>query len=693
MKPTLFTFSLFTFSLLLLLIQTATAQWEQSNGPTGGYITHMIQDSSGILFASTGWGGIFRSIDGGDTWASAEEGLTWPGSSLVANDTAVFTSSNGIARSFDSGETWEQSNNGLDNTDVGSLTVNTQGHIYAGVIQGTNGDAGVYISIDNGESWTFKSLLGLAYMETIEVAVNDSNHIFVGGPGIVVRSTDNGDTWEDISPVNGIYYVRTIEFDSSGVIYVGGTFDGGLFRSEDNGATWTTLMTDEVFSISINSENEVFAATGTGVYMSVNGIDWVLLDDAPPVTVHCLLADNDDTLFAGCYGVYRSFDDGINWEKSSDGMVSTIVWSMDATQSGVLFAVTDSLWRSDDDGENWENVSDGFFGTDMQSKVVAGPNGVEYVVTNQGFEGRLYQSLDDGDTWQLLFAYSSSFSDVKINSQGDIFVATDYSGLWRSTDGGANFMMTGFDGVSIEAMVIGNEGTILVGTGSPSYYVYRSVDNGDTWSPSYTMFSWGGAQYFATDSVGYFYMATYDELLSSADDGVTWENLTLGLPVSFTAIGTGASDTVYVATRSDGIFRSGDWGITWEPYNEGLPAYGWVNSFATSAATGYLYAGYHGKGVWLRGDGDINIPVFYADRPVSGIKIFPNPARESATIRYDAYKPSTISTIGIHDLHGRLLKEIQLTGTETPLQLEGLSKGMYLVGLAGIGGGEKLVVE
>ena len=52
--------------------------WTQTNGPYGGTITVLHATPEGTLFAGTSGAGIFRSKDGGDTWAPASEGLQVP---------------------------------------------------------------------------------------------------------------------------------------------------------------------------------------------------------------------------------------------------------------------------------------------------------------------------------------------------------------------------------------------------------------------------------------------------------------------------------------------------------------------------------------------------------------------------------------------------------------------------------------
>ena len=63
--------------ILLNLFQnfTATAQWVQTNGPTGGFITALVVSGTNV-FAGTDKGGVFLSTDNGSSWTEKNNGLT-----------------------------------------------------------------------------------------------------------------------------------------------------------------------------------------------------------------------------------------------------------------------------------------------------------------------------------------------------------------------------------------------------------------------------------------------------------------------------------------------------------------------------------------------------------------------------------------------------------------------------------------
>ncbi len=71
-------------ALLIVICSTGSAQWVQTNGPTGGAITS-IAISGSHWFAGGYDSGVFRTTDGGAHWTSVNAGLT----NYVVNCVAV----------------------------------------------------------------------------------------------------------------------------------------------------------------------------------------------------------------------------------------------------------------------------------------------------------------------------------------------------------------------------------------------------------------------------------------------------------------------------------------------------------------------------------------------------------------------------------------------------------------------------
>src|SRR5665213_1201668 len=100
--------------LMLSLASDASAQWVQTNGPSGGSI-HVLAVSGTNLFAGTG-GGMYRSSNNGTSWIAVNNGLPANAnvSAIVVSGSNLFAgTSAGVFLSTDNGTSWAARNTGL----------------------------------------------------------------------------------------------------------------------------------------------------------------------------------------------------------------------------------------------------------------------------------------------------------------------------------------------------------------------------------------------------------------------------------------------------------------------------------------------------------------------------------------------------------------------------------------------------
>ena len=211
-------------------VQISTGQTEYGNG----VVTALACYSSGHIYA--GINAVQNdTVVAGYVYHSSDNGDTWPDTALVGSAISSLASSSdgilyagtredGVFRSTDYGNIWTPVNSGLTDNHIGSLTINSIGHIFVAT------DSGVYRSINYGNNWTPTGLKGI----TVRSMVNNiAGYVFAGSDdGTMYRSiqstTQVEETSEDIpssfalkqnypNPFNPI---TTIEFNIPNPGYV-----------------------------------------------------------------------------------------------------------------------------------------------------------------------------------------------------------------------------------------------------------------------------------------------------------------------------------------------------------------------------------------------------------------------------------------------------------------------------------------
>ena len=549
--------------LLLIVLVSSTLNiypqdfWQQTNGPTGGNIKFVAANSSGHIFAKVGEQNlIVRSTDNGITWIEANEGLpVYIGFLQITPDDIIFITAgaSGLYRSTDNGDSWTQvlNQNIVSGYFSPPLVYNSNGHLFIGASNG------VYRSTDNGATWQQTSLSNVGVNN---LGINDSGYVFaaVDYSGIF-RSTDSGDSWTLIN--NGIQsypYTNTFYLSPTGSIFIV-IFDDwsfpmyGIYRSNDNGNNW--VRTDNnlpsnayVTSLSINSDGDVFASTAF-------------------------------------LGVYRSIDNGDSWTETNNGLTSFAFRSpLLFNSTGALFANTGAgVFRSTDNGDNWGEVNNGLKFKESNSLII----GLNDILIN-GSVGGIFSSTDNGNYWQDLNTdiINTSITSLVTNSNGDVFAGS--VGMHRSTNNGDNWEVIFPEFVT--GIALGAPDNIFAIFGNSAvagYSIYRSLDNGLTWLPS---FSNGQSFAITANTSGSVVAGGFGKVFRSTDNGDNWSTSTLPVDEQVLSIAINPYGHIFASVLNYGMYRSTDNGVTWLPSGlQGL--YNYSNCITRINSDGIIFAG------------------------------------------------------------------------------------------------------
>jgi len=129
-----------------------------------------------IILAGGNDGQIIRSENLGETWNLSNTGIPSDAYCLkikVSPNGLIFvgTSNYGVYRSTDSGLSWNTVNNGLNSLDVRSISINSQGKIFAGTSNG------VFVTSDDGDNWSPRNS-GLIGVSILSLLCDSSDYLY-----------------------------------------------------------------------------------------------------------------------------------------------------------------------------------------------------------------------------------------------------------------------------------------------------------------------------------------------------------------------------------------------------------------------------------------------------------------------------------------------------------------------------------
>ncbi|MEE3234111.1 MAG: FG-GAP-like repeat-containing protein [Candidatus Latescibacterota bacterium] len=218
--------------------------------------------------------GMWLSEDAGSTWAAVAGFDTGVLSLSTGINNRVYagTFGQGVFRSLDGGDTWANISSGFLSEIIFCVVVHPLNPdiVYAGT------DNGMYKSTDAGVNWTLMDEFSGLSVRSIAIGVEaGSGSVNVGtfGQGVFI-SSDGGNQWQASN--NGLtdLNVRAIAIDSeSPGVFFAGTSSEGFYRSKDSGRTWSSInnglsnLSVRTISLISGDERRVLVGTaGSGVY-------------------------------------------------------------------------------------------------------------------------------------------------------------------------------------------------------------------------------------------------------------------------------------------------------------------------------------------------------------------------------------------------------------------------------------------
>jgi YVTN family beta-propeller protein len=464
---------------------------------------------------------------------------------------------------------------------AGPATVNSSGVV-------TGGAVSVNTPATLSASFTDSVLTGGATVTSTQtLTIQPSQDRWTGG----VQPGQGGD-------------LRTLTQVGSDIVLA--VYGGGIYRSTNSAVSWIqsgygipnrgSAFVRTLRAVpGLPTGNLLATVEGSGIYRSSDGgATWTLSNSGMGCNFPRILGVQGTTLYvASSCGVYKSIDGGNTWSATAlTGPVDSVS-AFGATAPGVVWArVAGAGWyRSVDGGATWEQRNTG----------LSGPNGLyAYAFNNLSnnvhltqIEGSgMFKTNDAGLNWSpantglpAISAYSFHGGNIA-NLGGYLYVSVEGYGIYRGTTGGVStdpITWSPWGNTATQLPLRARAPDVLI---SGVYYVgtgqgmYKSSDNGVTWTKFSTGLPGGFAHTSATDPTNTnIVYAAADTVYKSTDGGATWAQSANGITSAHTGQ-RGSNGTIirrsdgalYVSTANGGIFKSVDGAANWTAVNSGLPA-------------------------------------------------------------------------------------------------------------------------
>ena len=189
------------------------------------------------------------------------------------------------------------------------------------------------------------------------------------------------------------------------------------------------------------------------------------------------------------------------------------------------------------------------------------------------------------------------FITAVIANGSTVLAGTNGGGVFRSTDNGATWTPANSGLANMYGYAFAISGSnIFLGTGGGG--VYLSTDNGASWKAASSGIT---ATYIASLLVNgsNVFAGTANGVFRSTNNGTTWTTAYSGLPSDYVMGMAISGSNLFAGTNTSGVFLSTDNGTSWIAVNNGLTN---LNIKSIAASGSNIYAGTSYSGVFLSTD-------------------------------------------------------------------------------------------
>ena len=567
-------------------------------GPYGGSVVSMATDpfNSNIAYAGSWGGGVYKSTNGGRSWAWAGNGLGVLHIDSLAIDPQnaqvlyAGTHGGGVYKTTTGGQSWFAARGGMyAQAVVYTVTVNpgnpqivfagtrgapaAPGPPWGGVLyKSTNGGASWQPVLSNvggpdAQDWVYSVAVNPSFPDMILAATHEH--------GVYIAADYGGaDDWQSTGSVSD-WSGRAVAFDPrywTQAAYYATWHGNGIYKSSDGGYEWdrsndgmgfAKIYPNGIAIVPAQPDTIYLASFGEqvhGVLKSENaGMTWALsgLENNYIYSVRAPVQASN-IVFAGTLldGFYRSEDGGASWKRSIDGLINSSVTGMVFRGEKTLYGSTrgGGVFISQNGGSTWADFNNNL-GDRLVNCLVQHPANpaLLYALTDNSGLRRI--NLDTQTAWESRGYFSAPAGDLAHISEQDN--PYDRNEPIEELDGSLPGEMSQSSSLSatvpLLAMVFAPSDSRVVYLGTQGSGMYISRDSGSSWSPAGLSGRTVRSIAVRPDNPNRVYAAVDGTgvIKTSPDGGQSWLDITIpGLEVYRLAFLRGSASNLYAGTNN-----------------------------------------------------------------------------------------------------------------------------------------------
>ncbi len=514
----------------------------------------------GLPFERNDDRGLYKSIDGGNTWeqilfVSNQSGivdfLINPNDSQILyaaswdrirnNTESIVAGPNAkIFKSTDGGNSWTNLSNGLPSGDQGriglAMSETNPNVVYAMYVNTFSQLEGIYKTTDAGANWTAiptnggtglssNALGGFGwYFGQLRVDPANDNRLYLLGVNLWYTS-NLGNTWARITPLSGPNAPHVDNHDlvfHNGDAYLG--TDGGMYKRDSGTSAWNdieNIPATQFYRTGYNphQSNKYYGGaqdngTQAGNAANINDWDYILGGDGFQISFH---PTDPDIMYAETQNgnIFMKPDANSGLINATNGIIPAdrrnwdMQYIISSHDPNVLYTGTYRVYKSEEDGlPIWSPIS-----------------------------GDLTDSIIYGSNFHTITALAESPVDADI-----LYVGTTDGNVWRTLNGGMTWdsLHSNLPNRYVTSVFASPDSTNHVFVAHSGYkyndfipHIHYSTDNGDNWQDIS-----GDLPQLAINNI--FVLPDYDNqvIFAATDGGVfgtlnggtNWERLGVNFP-------------------------------------------------------------------------------------------------------------------------------------------------------------------